>query len=525
MKKNNEQSSYSQMHKICIIGIISLIFIYAVTILSKPLITPEIGLYFNITNGAQNISQVLHKFIEFNETWYRPLSLYLTSFLIFKWIDIHNITLIKIVAFGVILFNGFIATELAKKIFNSSSVERIIIFALLITHPVYYNIVFEGSGFSDSIFTIFLNLFLICFLILLENISNKISPTSPNLSGKNKVFLTSLCCLFILCTITAHERGLIIFPMIGILYLFYYWSQIVNRKIFFEKSTISLLIFTSLAFSTYMFFVYGSKSHEWTGEHYRTGIEWEYIIPNSLKAFELPMRMMFYKMNRSYDSHYEFLFNLFAIPLLISLISFFVNIFRSNDTREKNRLTIIIILFFCSLPIAVLFGGSSWHFYTASIYLSIATGRSIFYWLKTLDQNKYLQYFILTIFFILLSISTVRGVQQELPENGNFVKFMSLTNRALNDKIINDIEFIPEVVFYDTGDWKDNTWPFGGQGKLFKYIYKDSKIIEIALVDGKVLDSDQHLCQNIVNKKTLYLGFNTNDLSWHNIAKKNYCEL
>lgn len=372
---------------------------------------------------------------------------------------------------------------------------------------------------------ILLNLFLICFLTLLENTNNKITLSPTHLDSKNKISLVFLCCLFIFCTITAHERGLAIFLAIGALYLFYYWNQIVNKKLSLEKSTISLLIFTILAFATYIFFVYGSKSHNWTGEYYRTGIELEYIIPNLLKAFELPFRLMFYQMHRAYDTHYEILFNLFAVPFLISLISFLIHVFKSNNVIEKNRLKIIAILFLCSLPISVFFGGSSWHFYTASIYVSIATGRSVVYWLKALDRNEALQYFVLAALFILLSISTARGVDQELPKEGNFIKFMSLTDKALGDKVINGVKFIPEVVFYDTGKWKDNTWPFGGQGKLFRYIYKDSKIIEIALVDGKVLESNRFLCKETAGKKALFIGFNTDDLSWHLIPEKNYCNL
>ena len=347
-----------QMYKISIIGIITLIFVYAISILARPTISPEIGLSFLLVDGVHDITQAFHKFIEFNETWYRPLPFYLTSFLIFQWIDIHNIFLVKLVAFYIILFNGFIVTELAKKIFDSSVVERIIIFALVISHPLYYNIAFEGSGTTDPIFNIFLNLFLICFLALLEDTDNKISTTSSKLNNRSKISLVILCCLLVFCTITSHERGLAIFPMIGILYAFYQWNNFTKKRIKFEISTTSVVIFSAFIFLVYIYFVYGSKHHDWTGEHYRTTLQLEYVIPNILKAIELPFRFLFYPMGRSYDAHFEFWFNFFAIPFIISLALFVVSICRSNNTIEKNRLKIITTLFICSLPIPVIFGGS-----------------------------------------------------------------------------------------------------------------------------------------------------------------------
>ena len=56
-----------QMYKISIIGIITLIFVYAISILARPTISPEIGLSFLLVDGVHDITQAFHKFIEFNE--------------------------------------------------------------------------------------------------------------------------------------------------------------------------------------------------------------------------------------------------------------------------------------------------------------------------------------------------------------------------------------------------------------------------------------------------------------------------
>jgi hypothetical protein len=80
--------------------------------------------------------------------------------------------------------------------------------------------------------------------------------------------------------------------------------------------------------------------------------------------------------------------------------------------------------------------------------------------------------------------------------------------RTLKDKVFNDVGYVPEVVYYDTGGYSDFTWPFGGQGNLFKYLYRDSSIIEIAVVHGKVLASDQDLCASTLGKRYLSFQFN-----------------
>ncbi len=241
-KKNTFDSAL--LYKTSIIGMVFLVITYIIAILSKPVISPEIGMTYLMVDVIQTIEQALNKFAEFNETWYRPFTFYLTSFFIFQLIDIDNIHLIKIIAFLIILFNSFIVTELAKKIFNSGIVERIIIFSLVVSHPLYYNVAYEGYGITEPIFNIFINITIICFLRILENINSKISIIPPKDSDSHKTALAFLCCLFITLTVLSHERGLAIFAMIGVLYLFYNWKSILNKKVIPKKSTLVVLIFS-----------------------------------------------------------------------------------------------------------------------------------------------------------------------------------------------------------------------------------------------------------------------------------------
>ncbi len=224
------------------------------------------------------------------------------------------------------------------------------------------------------------------------------------------------------------------------------------------------------------------------------------------------------------------MFNIFSIPFVITLIFYTKKVFQGHDSQEKNRLMVLAILFLCSLPIPVLFGGFSWQFFTASMYVSIIMGKSFCYCLNNFTNNKYTHSIIITLFFIWISIATVTGFNHELPKGGGYTKMVSMINVAQNSKILNNIEIIPEVVYYDTGSWKDLIWPFGGaiygKGHLFKYLYKDRNIVEIAINDGKVIQSNKRLCNNISGEeKTLYFGFNVEKMSWRTIESRNYCKI
>jgi len=500
IKHQDIQRENNSLHILAILGLFILIAVYAISTVARFSISPEIGMAFVTFESVNHLSQVLHKFVVFNETWYRPFTFYLINYFAFHWIDIHNIYLFKSVGLAIILLNAYVVTILAKVLFKSTFVERVIIFSLIVTHPLYYSIAYEGSGITDPVFAIFLNLFVIFFIGL-------IYKTKPR---HNLIFVV-LCCIFTLVTITSQERGLAIFLMIGGLTIYSYRHQCVSKTF--------VLLYSVLVFCLYMYFVYGSKQ-SWNGSDYRTDFELTYIIPNLIKGIELPLRFMFLNMNKGYDIHKEWGFNLLALPFTLSLLAYFVSVYRSNDTEEKSRLIILTILFLSALPLPILFGGNVWHFYTAALYVSIVMGRAFWFWCQRL--NKEMQTLLLSVFFIGLSVATVRGIHQELDETG-LGHFMSLLPQALTDKTLKQAPFIPEVVYYDTGGYGDFTWPFGGKGNVFKFIYKNPAIIEIALVHGKVAESDKQLCNQVKGKKTLYYGYDLEHLSWYKIPEKNYC--
>ena len=138
-------------------------------------------------------------------------------------------------------------------------------------------------------------------------------------------------------------------------------------------------------------------------------------------------------------------------------------------------------------------------------------GRAVWFCLQ--KMNWQLRVASMIGFFALLSVSTVRGIAEELQPGGVTLAYMSVVPRALQDKVLNDIQDIPEVIYYDTGSYGDDTSPFG-QGNLFKLLYKDPRIVEIGVSNDKVLSSDQHLCATAAGKRALSFKFDAEKLSW-----------
>jgi hypothetical protein len=495
---------------IAIVGGLALAAVLAVNVIFRETISPEIALAYITFANTKSLTVALAKFFSFGETWYRPLTFYLTNHLLFQVIDIHNIVLIKAVSFCVIVLNAIVATVLARRLFASGLTECVLTFSLIVTHPLYYSIAFEGSGISDPFFMIFLNLFLIGYLTLLEASNTRLGH-SVRLGAAQLVLLSLLCCLMVVGAVTAHERGIAIFPMAGFLFVYYHWPTQTRETARWSVPAVGVLAFCIASGSLYVAFVYANKQ-PWAGDHYRTGIELKYIAANIVKAFEFPLRLLFLETAAAYDGHRTIEFNLLALPFIACLLTYIVQACRSAERHEKRRLFVLTVLFLASLPIPVLFGSSSWHFYTAAIYLSIATGRAVWFCLQ--KAGRFQRAGLLVGFFVLLSLSTVRGIDEELAPNRDFVRYMSLVPGALKDKVLRDIEFAPEVVYYDTGSYGDFTWPFGGQGNLFKYLYRDPSIIEIAFVHGKVLPADQRLCALTAGKRTLSFQFDAEHRTW-----------
>jgi hypothetical protein len=500
----------SWMRWVAIAGLVMLVAVQAINIIGPQTISPEICLGWLEAHTNQSVVQTLAAFVQYKTFFYRPVEHVLIHFF-FQIVDAHNFRLIKAVSFCVILANGYVATVLARRLFSAGLIESIATFALIVSHPLYYETAYEGSGITDPVFDLALNGFLICFLLLLQAANPKLG-NPVRLSSTQSCTLAAVCCLLVVATVTSQERGLAIFPMAGLLYLYFHSSPRVTghpRPTFYASI---VLLFCLIAFCVYVIFVAANKGPI-TGNHYRDDFELRFVLLNLGKALEMPLRLLTFNTGFSYDVHDAFEFNLFALPLIASLLAYVVQVFRSVDTIEKHRLAIVAILYLSALPIPVLFGAAPWHFYTAAVYASIATGRSVWYWLQRVDRR--LGTGLIVVFFLGLTFETVRSIDAEL-QPGNFQgDFMSLVPRALEDKTLNDVSHVPQAVYFDTGSYGEFIWPFGGAGNLFKYLYRDPNIIEVALVHGKVFEPD--LCPRIAGMRTLSFALDVERETWHKI--------
>jgi hypothetical protein len=153
---------------IALVGVLVLVAVFATDAILREIISPEIGLAYRTFASIKTLPEALSKFISVQETWYRSLTFYATNHVLYELVDIHNLVLIKTVSFCVIVMNAIVATLLARQVLGANLIESVLTFSLIVTHPLYYRIAIEGSGTGDPVFTIFLNLFLIGYLTLLE---------------------------------------------------------------------------------------------------------------------------------------------------------------------------------------------------------------------------------------------------------------------------------------------------------------------------------------------------------------------
>jgi hypothetical protein len=183
MRQNKSREPGIVMEKKIVgIAILSLVAMYAFGIIARPTISPEFCATFVELIRLKGWGEVFADFLKFDDFWYRPFTFRLTNFLLFQLIDFQNIYAVKSVGVAIITLNAFVASTLARKIFQADFIEQSLIFVLILTHPLYLSIAYDGSGIADPIFNISINLFLICLLSLLEGFYPLIAPTVEGLS-------------------------------------------------------------------------------------------------------------------------------------------------------------------------------------------------------------------------------------------------------------------------------------------------------------------------------------------------------
>jgi hypothetical protein len=485
---------------------------FCILIINTPTISPEIGLAYLYLSEIKNISDMLYKFVVFNGEWYRPFTFYLTNKIIFSIIDMRDIYQIKIIGLLIIGFMGWLSTLVAKKILDSNSTERAILFCLVISHPVYYMIAYDGSGITDPFFNIFILLFILFFQNIITDIKNKV----------NRYAFIVLSLLMIILSLLSQERGAAVF-LVLVSFLVMLLADNNGIKVKNLKPQILLVCIGALVILIlYVKFVYFAKQG-WTGPDYRSKIEIEYILINLTRMFEFPSRLIFVPVNKIYDVHINIYFNITGLIILLISLIYLIGVFLGKFSYKKN-IYLVLMFFLSASVIPVLFGGNAWHFYTASIFISMIHAKAINQVLTTSKFIK-LKIPILIFMYSTLYYSIPLGIYQEIGGPSHVGGVMQLVYRAIHDKTIIDAgETMPELIYFDTGDYGNNLWAFGGKGNLFKYIYDNPNIIEIPVSKGKIIEGYENLCKKAVLKKSIYLVFNSSSLSWNYGAPVEYCK-
>jgi hypothetical protein len=186
---------------------------------------------------------------------------------------------VKAVGVAFIALNAYIATVLAGKLLRADFGECALIFALMLTHPLYLSIAYDGSGIVDPIFQIFINLYLLCLLPLMEEEHSKVGLHLA-LTQRKRIWLVVTAVISVFCCLTSHERGVTIFFMAGGLYIYYYWEDIRRLKLpRFTAVTILMTICVLMA-AFYLWKCYLPRPGGDRGEDYRTLPVWHCIERN-----------------------------------------------------------------------------------------------------------------------------------------------------------------------------------------------------------------------------------------------------
>lgn len=499
---------------ISVAAAISIYCYYSYEILSRATISPEIGMAYMSLADVNGFKQIIYKFITFNEEWYRPLTFYLTNKILFNFIDITDLFKIKLVGVAMIGLVGLLNSVLSKAIYDSDLSERAFVFMLTISHPLYYIIAYDGSGITDALVNLLILLFTLIFMRFLIGGENQ----------KNRCALGVICVIVALLCLTSQERAFAIsFIMLSILV----WKadyKLASLNQLLKISEVRIVFFVlSLLFITYLYFVYLGKP-SWSGPDYRTSIETNYLLRNIVRAAELPFRFLIFQTNKSYDVHLNMQFNLCSVIFILSFLFYTYHVFFNLSAgSEKRKYFLIITLFISVLIIPVLFGGNVWHFYTASLFVSIVTARSLRSNFAKFKKCIFRTFFyLLTIFSIFQSINL--GIRDELGVVGDGKSIMYIVTKALESPVLAQSKNRFSTIYFDTAGYGDNVWAFGGKANLFKYIYQDSELIEIPVNRGKIVSGYEGRCKSADLKKYINFKFNPKDLSWSITDDYNYCD-
>jgi hypothetical protein len=485
---------------------------YSLLILRLDTISPEIASAVLSAKKMTNWSDILRSFYDREmrlHNWYRPFTFNFTSVILFNNINPKNIFLIKAIGVFLIAINAAVSAFLAAKIFRTALFQNVFVFILVLANPLYFNIAYEGSGIVDPIFNIFTQLFLLIALSMLT-VSER---------WLNRFIFLALGALFII--LTSQERGLAIYAMLTCFLFYTYFllpTELVSRS---RRQKIIQLAVASYLFILPYYFIALHKRTGLSGAHYRTQPTLEHFTDNLYRLF-LPLRLHLSLINLHFDAHRTHFYNALGVVFLIICIFYVRNVFTKKNLEERNSIKLLALFFVSCLPIPILFGGNSWHFFPASLFYFILLGRAI----QWLFFEKHIGFKYIKGLFIVCFLMVVAKVEiaAELVETSLFAEYMRILPRANEQELFKTLSPRPKVVFYDISAGHENgSWPYGA-GDLFKYVFEDPTLLEIPVTDKGFLDPQQkENCVLLKKPDTYVFKYMRKQISWEISSDHSFC--
>lgn len=513
MRQGHLRGLYMKVERLVFFSLVAVVAgYYGVLILSLETISPEIAGAVLSAKKIQGWSDIIKSFYDPNmrlHGWYRPFTFYFTNSIVFNSINPKNTDLIKTIGLFLITVNAVLSSVLAAKIFNKSVYQTVLVFTFVLVNPLYFNIAYEGSGIVDPIFNIFTQIFILILLSML---------TVPERHLSKYMFFALVALLIIL---TSQERGLAVYAILVSFCIYIYFLLPQHQLSKLRQIKIMQLVVASFLFLVPYYYIAIRGRMDLSGPHYRVRPTADYFIDNLYRIF-LPLRLHLFPFNLHFDAHYTFFYNLVGFSLLFVCIYYVYSVVTENKTKDIIALKFLCLLFISSLPIPILFGGNSWHFFPASIFYSILLGHAF----ERIIFQKFHSYkhLVSSVVVFCMLFFTKLEVSAELVENSVFAEYMRIVPVANELDLFKNISPRPKLIFYDITEGHENgVWPYGA-GDLFKYVFDDPAILEVPFTQkGLLIPTDRSYCKDLTSPTTYVFKYLRKQRSWAVSSDRFFC--
>lgn len=124
---------------------------------------PEFGYFYQI-NARLTFWDLLHRYIEFGEGWYRPTAFYTPYFFVSKLVGWHHLVIWKLAMFATLMATCWALYMFTLLLFPRQHLGAFLACVYVAVHPAVYLPLFEISAF-DFLYLFFVLVAAICFLL------------------------------------------------------------------------------------------------------------------------------------------------------------------------------------------------------------------------------------------------------------------------------------------------------------------------------------------------------------------------